>query len=99
MKQDTKGIAESDNCGQKRILNQQERTQVVYGTANNSEQKKEDTACSQCQGITGVQVYKEIAYGTAQKAEKDAKVSETGGFFQSKVFKNRIKKKTQSADS
>lgn len=67
------------------------------GTTKNSQQKKEDTACSQSQRITGVPVYKEIAYSTGQKTEKDTQVSETGVFFNSKVLKNRIKKKTQSA--
>ena len=65
----------------------------------NSEQEKEDTACDQCPGITGVQVYKEIACGTNEKTGKGAEVSETGSCFNGKVFKNRIKKKTQSADS
>ena len=43
----------------------------MYGTAKNSQQKKEDTACSQSQCITGVPVYKEIAYSTNQKTEKE----------------------------
>lgn len=69
----------------------------MYGTAKNSQQKKEDTACSQSQCITGVPVYKEIAYSTNQKTEKDTQVFQTGSFFNGKVFKNRIKKKTQGA--
>ena len=71
----------------------------MYGTAKNSQQKKEDTACSQSQCITGVPVYKEIAYATNEKTGKGAEVSETGSFFNGKVLKNRIKKKPQRADS
>ena len=52
----------------------------MYGAAKNSQQKKEDTACSQSQCITGVPVYKEIAYSTNQKTEKDTQVFQTGSF-------------------